>query len=199
MIFILNLALSVWNAFAAGKAWEASKDYGGLPRLTALCTASLSVFGFTWSYLTIGFDLFCLMILYTLPIGYQVIEPVSHYMMILNSIMALAGLLLIAWAQDYKPGKRSPYQLELIEKWLRRPTVTFPARFERSAITDFVRMILSLILWLLVGTLFLAGILTTRSLIRRASENSPLNLARWSSRYPNSSSLPPRTHSPPRV
>jgi hypothetical protein len=51
LVWILNLGISIWNAYAVGKAWVESKHYGGWPRFMAWMGAVMSASGFTWCYL----------------------------------------------------------------------------------------------------------------------------------------------------
>jgi uncharacterized membrane protein (DUF485 family) len=51
LVWILNLAISTWNAYAVGKAWVETKHYGGWPRFLAWMGAIMSASGFTWCYL----------------------------------------------------------------------------------------------------------------------------------------------------
>jgi hypothetical protein len=51
VIWILNLGISIWNAYAVGKAWVETKHYGGWPRFMAWMGAIMSASGFTWCYL----------------------------------------------------------------------------------------------------------------------------------------------------
>jgi hypothetical protein len=51
LVWILNLGISIWNAYAVGKAWVETKHYGGWPRFMAWMGAIMSASGFTWCYL----------------------------------------------------------------------------------------------------------------------------------------------------
>ncbi len=51
LVWILNLGISIWNAYAVGKSWVETKHYGGWPRFMAWMGAIMSASGFTWCYL----------------------------------------------------------------------------------------------------------------------------------------------------
>jgi hypothetical protein len=50
-VWVLNFGISIWNAYAVGKAWVETKHYGGWPRFMAWMGAIMSASGFTWCYL----------------------------------------------------------------------------------------------------------------------------------------------------
>jgi hypothetical protein len=53
LFWILNLGISIWNAYAVGKVWVETKHYGGWPRFMAWMGAIMSAIGFTWCYLLV--------------------------------------------------------------------------------------------------------------------------------------------------
>ncbi len=53
IVWILNLGISIWNAYAVGKSWVETKHYGGWPRFMAWMGAIMSASGFTWCYLSL--------------------------------------------------------------------------------------------------------------------------------------------------
>jgi hypothetical protein len=53
MIWMLNLGISFWNAYAVGKSWTEAKSAGGWPRFMTWMGAIMSASGFTWCYLTL--------------------------------------------------------------------------------------------------------------------------------------------------
>ncbi len=50
-IWLLNFAISAWNAYAVGRAWVETKVAGGWPRFMAWMGAIMSASGFSWCYL----------------------------------------------------------------------------------------------------------------------------------------------------
>jgi hypothetical protein len=53
LVWVLNFAISVWNAYAVGKAWVETKHAGGWPRVVAWAGAVMSASGFSWCYLIV--------------------------------------------------------------------------------------------------------------------------------------------------
>jgi hypothetical protein len=51
LIWVLNLGISFWNAYAVGRAWVETKHAGGWPHFMAWMGAIMSASGFTWCYL----------------------------------------------------------------------------------------------------------------------------------------------------
>lgn len=54
LLAVVNFALSWFNAWQAGKAWNEAKIQGGLFRLTVWSAAVMSACGFTWVYLFVA-------------------------------------------------------------------------------------------------------------------------------------------------
>src|SRR6516162_6861851 len=52
LVWVLNFAISVWNASAVGKIWVEARLAGGWHRLVCWVGAVMSACGFTWCYLT---------------------------------------------------------------------------------------------------------------------------------------------------
>ena len=51
LVWVLNFAISAWNAYAVGKAWVEARHEGGWHRFLCWMGAILSACGFTWCYL----------------------------------------------------------------------------------------------------------------------------------------------------
>src|SRR5690349_6837454 len=52
LVWVLNFAISVWNAYAVGKVWVEAKVAGGWYRFMCWMGAIMSACGFTWCYLS---------------------------------------------------------------------------------------------------------------------------------------------------
>src|SRR5215475_15307656 len=52
LVWVLNFAISVWNAYAVGKVWIEARISGGWRRLMCWIGAVMSACGFTWCYLS---------------------------------------------------------------------------------------------------------------------------------------------------
>jgi hypothetical protein len=51
LVWLLNLGISIWNAYAVGKSWVEARAAGGWPRVMCWAGAVMSASGFTWCYL----------------------------------------------------------------------------------------------------------------------------------------------------
>ncbi|HYT91226.1 MAG TPA: hypothetical protein VEL76_21105 [Gemmataceae bacterium] len=51
LVWLLNLGISIWNAYAVGKSWAEAKAAGGWPRVLCWSGAVMSASGFSWCYL----------------------------------------------------------------------------------------------------------------------------------------------------
>jgi hypothetical protein len=54
VIFVLNFAISWFNAWGCGKTWVETRANGGLPHFLNWCGAIMSASGFTWCYLVLA-------------------------------------------------------------------------------------------------------------------------------------------------
>ena len=52
LVWVLNFAISIWNAYAVGKVWVEARVAGGWHRLMCWIGAIMSACGFTWCYLS---------------------------------------------------------------------------------------------------------------------------------------------------
>jgi hypothetical protein len=52
LVWVLNFAISVWNAYAVGKVWVEARHEGGWHRFMCWMGAIMSASGFTWCYLS---------------------------------------------------------------------------------------------------------------------------------------------------
>lgn len=53
LVFLLNLAISIWNSYAAGAMWTESKIIGGYMRFMTWCGLIMAASGMTWCYLVL--------------------------------------------------------------------------------------------------------------------------------------------------
>lgn len=53
LIWLLNLGISIFNAWGCGKTWNFAKAQGGWEYLVLWCGAIMSACGFTWCYLAV--------------------------------------------------------------------------------------------------------------------------------------------------
>jgi hypothetical protein len=52
LVWVLNFAISVWNAYAVGKVWVEARVAGGWHRFMCWMGAVMSACGFSWCYLS---------------------------------------------------------------------------------------------------------------------------------------------------
>lgn len=171
-MIMFNLVLSVWNALAVGRAWQQSKDYGGLPRLTALCGATLSTISFLLGYIALAIMLLALSHTYSVIILPPFIDSLSRYLLVANGIMSLGGLLLVLWADHYQPGKHSRFMFESNEKWLWQPILVFPIQ-DFDLRSGCLGLIFGLIFGLVMSILIAASVGTTRLIMNLAGAIDP--------------------------
>ncbi|HEV3261453.1 MAG TPA: hypothetical protein VG013_31675 [Gemmataceae bacterium] len=101
LIWVLNIGISIWNAYAVGHAWVETKHHGGWPRFMAWMGAIMSASGFSWCYLILmafvadGVGWFSEDdLVLALNIGYVVLIPG----IILSGLM----ITLDSWARAYR-------------------------------------------------------------------------------------------------
>jgi hypothetical protein len=101
LVWLLNFGISIWNAYAVGKAWVETKHAGGWPRIVSWAGAVMSASGFSWCYLIIltyvAYGLGALdedHVRMAMYIGYIVLIPG-----ILSSGMVIT---LDSWARTYR-------------------------------------------------------------------------------------------------
>jgi hypothetical protein len=102
-IWVLNLAISFWNAYACGKVWAETKAAGGWHRFMTWMGAIMSASGFTW----------CILIVVMLSLGqFGILTPYwtkigleMGYVLIVPGIL-FSGLMITidSWATAYRQG-----------------------------------------------------------------------------------------------
>jgi hypothetical protein len=101
LVWVVNFGISIWNAYAVGKAWVETKYSGGWPRFVAWAGAVMSASGFSWCYLIIltyaGYQLGWLdndHVSMAMSLGYILLIPA-----VLSSGMVIT---LDSWARTYR-------------------------------------------------------------------------------------------------
>jgi hypothetical protein len=102
-VWILNLVISAWNAYACGKAWAEAKSAGGWPRFMTWMGAIMSASGFTWCYLIaliLGAVHFNFLDAHWGTVGLEL-----GYLIIIPGVL-FSGLMITvdSWAQAYRNG-----------------------------------------------------------------------------------------------
>ena len=100
-IWLLNFAISWWNAYAVGCSWVETKHYGGWPRFMSWMGAIMSASGFTWCILIalmLGAWQFQFLTEKQALIGLQV-----GYLLVIPGILFSGfGIMVDSWAQAYR-------------------------------------------------------------------------------------------------
>ena len=102
-IWLLNLAISWWNAYAVGKCWAEARACGGWMRFMTWMGAIMSAAGFTWCYLiaevALGAGLGLLSVstvTFMLSLGYVILVPVI--------LFAGYAITFDSWARAIREG-----------------------------------------------------------------------------------------------
>lgn len=101
ILWFVNLGISIWNAYAVGKAWAESKHAGGFSRLVAWAGAAMSALGFTWCYLTV-------LSLLGAGLGWWSTDvtdaalSLGYIVIVLGVLSSGAVIMLDSWASAYR-------------------------------------------------------------------------------------------------
>lgn len=104
LILALNTAISIWNAYATGKAWVETKHAGGWPRFMAWMGAIMAASGLSWVIL------FLLLLgavsLGKLPAQWAEVGMDLGYILLMPGIL-FSGLMIAvdSWARAYRTRK----------------------------------------------------------------------------------------------
>jgi hypothetical protein len=186
LVWVLNLAISVWNAYAVGKVWIEARIAGGWHRFMCWVGAVMSACGFTWCYLSF--------LALTAHYFQWLTEDQVRAALNLGYVLLLPFLLfggyaitLDSWAQAFRRGGLLNYG---VAAWNTYATIHntysawrnmggafaslgnfFGGRRKSDSNGDGGGIILVL---LLVVFALLAGVLTTATIIRRVAATEPL-------------------------
>src|SRR5947209_16220797 len=103
LVWLLNLGISIWNAYAVGKSWVEARAAGGWPRVMCWAGAVMSASGFTWCYLLlVGFVAYRLD---AIDLEQFSIAVQLGYILLIPGIL-LSGLLITldSWARAFRRG-----------------------------------------------------------------------------------------------
>lgn len=102
-IWVLNLGISWWNAYAVGKCWAEARAVGGYMRFMTWIGAIMSAAGFTWCYLILeaaigaGTGLLSVSaVTFMLSLGYVILVPVI--------LFASYAITFDSWARAIREG-----------------------------------------------------------------------------------------------
>jgi hypothetical protein len=188
LVWVLNFAISIWNAYAVGKVWVEARIVGGWHRFMCWVGAIMSACGFTWCYLSF-------LALTAHHFGWltdeQVLAALNLGYILLLPFILFGGyaITLDSWAQAFRRGGFLNYGAAA---WNTYASIhnTYSAwrnlggaftslgnffggsrKGERDRDGDSGGIIVVL---LLVVFALLAGVLTTAVIIRRVAATEPL-------------------------
>jgi hypothetical protein len=186
LVWLLNFAISIWNAYAAGKSWVEARVAGGWPRILVWSGAVMSASGFTWCYL-----IFLALTAY--HFDYITSEQLAvalnlGYVILIPGIL-LSGLMITldSWARAFREGGFLNYGVAAYNTYAQihntySAITTFGKAF--GSVSDFFGKggssdsrdsksgLVAVIL--LVALALTAGILTTAFIIWRVAASTPL-------------------------
>jgi len=189
-IWLLNFAISWWNAYACGKAWVESKSAGGWTRFMVWMGAIMSAAGFTWCYLIIevglGYSFGALNAYWVgvaLSLGYIILVPVI--------LFAGYAITLDAWARAYREGGVLNYGIAAYDTYATyHNTASAISNFGQafgsvadaftgkgkssSSDSNSGNTLMALLVLFLVVLSAVLGILSTTLIIKKAAASSPL-------------------------
>jgi hypothetical protein len=186
LVWVLNFAISVWNAYAVGKVWVDARHENGWHRFMCWMGAVMSACGFTWCYLSfLVLTAFYFQWLteeqarLALNLGYILLLP----------FMLFAGyaITLDSWAQAYRRGGFLRYGAAAWNTYASIHNTYSAWRNLGGAFASLgdlfggrkgsrdrdggggIIIVILLVLFALLG-----GVLTTAAIIRRAAATDPL-------------------------
>jgi hypothetical protein len=187
LVWVLNFAISVWNAYAVGKVWVDARHENGWHRFMCWMGAVMSACGFTWCYLSF---LALTAHYFQLITEQQTLVALNLGYILLLPFMLFAGyaVTLDSWVQAYRQGGFLRYGAAA---WNTYASIhnTYSAWRNMggafSSLGDFLRGSRKdggdrdsagpiIIVILLVAFALLAGVLTTAVIIRRVAATDPL-------------------------
>jgi hypothetical protein len=189
LVWVLNFAISVWNAYAVGKVWIEARVAGGWHQFMCWIGAIMSACGFTWCYLSF---LALTAHYFQLLTEEQVLAALNLGYVLLLPFILFGGYAITfdSWAQAFRRGGILNYGAaawntyasfhNTYSAW-RNLSGAFASlgnffggsrRGESDRNGEGGRGII--IVLLLVVFALLAGVLTTAAIIRRVAATEPL-------------------------
>jgi hypothetical protein len=188
LVWVLNFAISIWNAYAVGKVWVEARLEGGWHRFMCWMGAIMSASGFTWCYLSFlaltarHFEWITdQQVMAALNLGYVLLIPFI--------LFAGYAITLDSWVQAFRRGGFLNYGAAA---WNTYATIhnTYSAWRNLGGAFTSLREFFGggrdssdrdgngpspvIVVILLVAFALLAGILTTAVIIRRVAATEPL-------------------------
>lgn len=189
-IWLLNFAISAWNAYACGKAWAETKAAGGWQRFMCWMGAIMSASGFTWCYLIV-------LILGSVQFGFLSphwgqIGLELGYLIIIPGVL-FSGLMITvdSWANAYRNGGVLNYGVAAYNTYAQIHNTVSAVQSMGQAFGDVLGAFggggksrsgdkdddggaAALLVLLLVAVAILGGVITTAAIIQRVAGSDPL-------------------------
>jgi len=190
-IWLLNLGISILNAWACGKAWAETKAHGGWRRFMTWMGAIMAASGFTWCYLSlITLIAYAMQVLnmhqaqIALELGYIIIVPGILF----------SGLMITidSWARAYREGGVLNYGVAAYNTYAQIHNTYSAIEGMGSALGDVFKAFgggskgssssssdddakgaAALLIIVLVVVALAAGILTTAAIIKKVAGSDP--------------------------
>src|SRR3954463_14435600 len=103
LVWLVNFAISTWNAYAVGKSWVEAQVVGGWPRLLCWGGAVMSASGFTWCYLILlGLAAYHLEVIDQAQLG--VAFNLGYVLLIPGVLLSGLVVTLDSWARAFRQG-----------------------------------------------------------------------------------------------
>jgi hypothetical protein len=101
LVWLLNFGISIWNAYAVGKAWVETKHAGGWPRVVSWAGAVMSASGFSWCYLIIL--TYAAYALEFLDAGHVEVAMNLGYILLIPGVLSSGMVITLdSWARTYR-------------------------------------------------------------------------------------------------
>ena len=184
LVWLLNLGISIWNAWAVGRSWVEARAVGGWPRLLCWSGAVMSASGFSWCYLIV-------LGLVARQLDFITSEQLGAgfslgYLLIIPGVL-LAGLVITldSWARAFRQGGFLNYGVAVYNTYaqvhntysaisnLGDAFARVGSLFGKGRSSDRDRSGLVLVV-LLVALALAAGILTTTLIIWKVAGAIPM-------------------------
>lgn len=193
IVYILNLAISAFNAWAVGKFWVETKAAGGMARLMAWCGAVMSASGFTWCYLVLVAKIGV-----QIPGKYHLPEPwaigvfeLGYLIIILSVIGSGLAITVQSWAHFWRERSLASGAVAGWNTFADIYNIASAMRGVPDAVADLGKLfsggskaedddVKSLVVLVVVGLALLCvlgGILTTTWIIRSTARNHARDIA----------------------
>jgi hypothetical protein len=188
LVWVLNFAISVWNAYAVGKVWVEARLENGWHRFMCWMGAVMSACGFTWCYLSF----LALTAHYFEWISEEQVRAALNLgYILLIPLMLFSGyaITLDSWVQAFRRGGFLNYGAAAWNTYASIHNTYSAWRNMGGAFSSLSEFLGSrrkssdrdgdgpgpvIIVILLVALALVGGILTTAAIIRRVAASDPL-------------------------